>query len=333
MALTVIEQQLAAGEAVERETPFVQRTLDLMLNGEWIGDAIAYGCYRKGQAPGASGPTEEQILEDLTIISQHWKLVRVYGADDDTERILRVITRHNLAVKVTLGIWLENETGLARKRQANMEQVLRGIALAQRYGAALVAINVGNETQVSWAAHRMDESDLIRYIRAVRNSVAIPVTTADDWSYWVTNESRTIADEIDFVFTHIHPLWNGQTLSHAMPWADSIYRAVSNMHPSKVTAIGEIGWATEYDATKQGPGEQGSLIKGEVSVDAQGRFLAAYSEWMRRNTVASFLFEMFDEPWKGGGDLSSPAEVEKHWGLFYEDRSPKESFQKFSAQQ
>ena len=33
-------------------------------------------------------------------------------------------------------------------------------------------------------------------------------------------------------------------------------------------------------------------------------------------------FEVFDEKWKGG---EHPNEVEKHWGLFYSDRSPKES--------
>ena len=33
-----------------------------------------------------------------------------------------------------------------------------------------------------------------------------------------------------------------------------------------------------------------------------------------------FIFEMFDEPWKGGDD---PAEVEKHWGLFGLDREAK----------
>lgn len=31
-------------------------------------------------------------------------------------------------------------------------------------------------------------------------------------------------------------------------------------------------------------------------------------------------FEAFDEPWKGSRDQ---LECEKHWGLFYVDRSPK----------
>jgi exo-beta-1,3-glucanase (GH17 family) len=33
-----------------------------------------------------------------------------------------------------------------------------------------------------------------------------------------------------------------------------------------------------------------------------------------------FFFEAFNENWKGG---AHPAEVEKHWGVFFENRSPK----------
>jgi len=33
-----------------------------------------------------------------------------------------------------------------------------------------------------------------------------------------------------------------------------------------------------------------------------------------------FFFEAFDEPWKGSKD---PDEPEKHWGIYYENRTPK----------
>ena len=36
--------------------------------------------------------------------------------------------------------------------------------------------------------------------------------------------------------------------------------------------------------------------------------------------ILTFIFEAFDEPWKGSDD---PDEPEKHWGLYYENRSPK----------
>ena len=36
--------------------------------------------------------------------------------------------------------------------------------------------------------------------------------------------------------------------------------------------------------------------------------------------MLTFVFEAFDEPWKGSED---PLEPEKHWGLFNVDRTPK----------
>jgi exo-beta-1,3-glucanase (GH17 family) len=36
-----------------------------------------------------------------------------------------------------------------------------------------------------------------------------------------------------------------------------------------------------------------------------------------------FLFEAFDEPWKG--DPDNPLNAEKYWGLFNVDRTPKQA--------
>ena len=42
--------------------------------------------------------------------------------------------------------------------------------------------------------------------------------------------------------------------------------------------------------------------------------------WSAEEQVLTFVFEAFDEPWKGSSD---PMEPEKHWGLFTVDRTPK----------
>ena len=86
---------------------------------------------------------------------------------------------------------------------------------------------------------------------------------------------------------------------------------------------------TTYLPDKTGPGEQGTLIKGEVSLDAQERYLIMHNEWVNEKKITTFLFEAFDESWKGGGENSDPHEIEKHWGVFYEDRTPKPSFQNY----
>jgi len=328
--METIQQNLEKELITERQNPFIIRKFDPYLNGKWIGKAISYGCYRKGQAPGVKGPCESEILQDLKIILDHWNLIRVYGSDEDSERILRVIKKNNLPIKVMLGVWLEDENNNHSRKKENNKQVLTAIRLSHEFNEIISAINVGNETQVFWSAHKMDINDLIKYIRIIRNNTTVPVTTADDYNFWNKPESKSVASEVDFIMVHIYPLWNGKTLENSIQWMNDIYfNEIKKFHPDKILVLGEIGWATNYDSTKTGDGQQGTLIKGEVSYAAQEKFLIKLSEWIDKNKVTTFLFEAFDEPWKGGGENSSPNEIEKHWGVFYENRTPKKSFLNF----
>lgn len=318
-----LNQEDTIDSSISRQKPFITRKFK-------TGDdprAISYGPYRHGQAPNAKGPSKKQILEDLNIIKEHWKLIRVYGSDADSQRILQVIDKHNLPLKVLLGVWLENEIDQPQRKALNQNQVKNAIEMANRYEDLVAAVSVGNETQVFWSYHRMAAENLIKYIRKVRNNTSVPVTTADDYNFWNKAESKSIATEIDFIVAHIYPLWNGKPLESAIDWTDhTFHKSVEKMHPGKQIVIGEIGWATNYNQDKKGPGQQGSLINAEVSVRAQESFLIKLDQWIEKTNLVTFLFEAFDEPWKGGGKSTSSKEVEKNWGVFYEDRTPKESF-------
>ena len=309
-----------------KESPFVERIFTPYLNNKWIGNGISYGCYREGQAPGVKGPSEAEILEDLNILSPKWNLIRVYGSDDDSERVLKVIHENQLPIRVMLGIWLENETKNPDREVENLKQVTKGIELANCFPDEVIAINVGNESQVDWSWHHMEMKNLIHYIRAVRNLTKQPVTTADDYNFWNKEHSKLVAAEIDFMALHAYPLWNGKTLENAMTWIDSVYKAAQTFHPDKEIILSETGWATLYNPEKKGPGEEGTLVKTEVSIKAQETFVTQLNSWTNENQVTLFLFEAFDEPWKGGGLQSDPSVMEKHWGVFYENRKPKWKF-------
>ena len=56
----------------------------------------------------------------------------------------------------------------------------------------------------------------------------------------------------------------------------------------------------------------------------QAAYLAALDRWSREQGILTFVFEAFDEAWKGADD---PLEPEKHWGLFTVDRRPKPAAQ------
>ena len=57
-------------------------------------------------------------------------------------------------------------------------------------------------------------------------------------------------------------------------------------------------------------------------------FFNQYDPWVDENEVISFYFTSFDENWKGGFDGDNPMDkAEKHWGLYYSDRTPKQVLQ------
>jgi len=49
-------------------------------------------------------------------------------------------------------------------------------------------------------------------------------------------------------------------------------------------------------------------------------YLRELVAWADAAGILTFVFEAFDEPWKGSAD---PLEPEKHWGLYTVDRRPK----------
>ena len=295
------------------------------LDGAWIGNAICYGAHRDGQRPGAAGPSRAEIAEDLDILQRQWHLLRMYAADDVAATVLEVIRERKLTMKVMVGAWIEPEDDTppdgaagtaADARAANQRQVQRAIELANEYPEIVVAVSVGNETQVDWSSHRVNPDVLVRYIRAVRSATRVAVTTADDYTFWLEPRSRPIGAELDFICTHIHPLWRGEGLADAVAFTQREFAAVQELYAGRPVIIGEVGWAT----TKHTAGDQAKYMHGTVGEVEQKEFVDALRAWTTHDQVTNFYFEAFDENWKGG---PHPDEVEKHWGLYRADRAAK----------
>ncbi len=322
-----------AGAAVAAIAPAERRAFEPVLEGRWIGNAVAYGPHRDGQAPGGPDPSREQLLEDLRIMARHWQLIRVYGSTGPTPELLALIREHRLPLRVMLGVWLAPETRedsagrvierFPANRRANREQVAAAIRLARLHPDLVVAVSAGNETQVYWSAHRFPAAQLIRDLRRLRAGVRQPVTTADDYNFWNKPESRAVADEVDFITLHAHPLWNGKHLAEARDWTVAIHDSIRAAHPGHHVIYGETGWATR----RHDQGEQAVLMVGDADEASQRVFHEAITAWARDSRTTLFFFEAFDENWKGG---PHPNEVEKHWGLHRADRTPKRAMQAVS---
>lgn len=272
---------------------------------------ISYGPFREGQAPGGPNPSREQISEDLNILAPNWDAIRVYSSRHPTDTILSVIQDEQLPLKVMVGAWIAPDD-----QEANAAEVAEAVRLANAYPELVVAVSVGNESQVDWSGHRSDPEVLREAIRVVRASVQQPVSTADDYNFWNKPHSHMIADEVDFMVLHAYAMWNGKALDEAVSWTADTIAAIQAEHPELPIVIGETGWATGLNPE----GSEVQHIKAPAGEAEQAQFYDEFMRWTAEARQPFFYFEAFDEPWKGSPD---PREVEKHWGLYWVDRTPK----------
>ncbi len=272
---------------------------------------IAYGPFREGQAPGGPNPSAEQILEDLRLLVPRFGMIRVYSAQAPTETILQTIAGHQLPLRVLLGAWIAPDDAAANQRE-----VAEAIRLANAFPEQVLAVSVGNETQVEWSAHRTERDELLRALRTVRAEVVQPVTTADDYNFWNKPEARDVAAEVDFLCLHAYAMWNQQSLDGAVVWTADTFASIVALHPGLPVALCETGWATELSPD----GHEVTYVRAPAGEPEQQRFFTEISAWAVGEGVPLFYFEAFDEPWKGSDD---PREIEKHWGLYRVDRTPK----------
>jgi len=203
-----------------------------ILGKEWTGRAISYSGYRNGQDPRTKVfPSKQEVLEDLKILEKNWDIIRTYGADQHTADILDVIIKENIKLKVMLGIWIDGEP---KYIEDNKTQINYGIELANIFNEIVIAINVGNESQIHWSDHKVPSEKLISYITNVKSKVSVPVTTADTWDYWTDLEkSSKIIEAVDFVAVHIYPIWGKVDIDRGMTVTKETYKKLISLIPNK----------------------------------------------------------------------------------------------------
>ncbi len=309
-------------------SPFQQETSELVA-GEHV--ALAYSGFREGQHPdrgnGAANPSRAEILEDLRILVDHGiGLVRLYDSGENSAQVVKVIAEEELPMKVLLGCWLRAEVSnhercswlnapipadrLEANRLENASEIGRSIALCRDYPRVVHAVNVGNEALVEWNDHMVTVESVIAYLRTVKAAIAQPLTVADNWAWWTTKEGQRVAREVDFLGVHSYPVWEGRAVDEGLAGTIHDVARVRAAVPGRPIAILEAGWASSANEF------------GERASEAhQVRYVTELLAWGQRTNTTVFLFEAFDEPWKG--DPQNPAGAEKHWGLWNVDRTPK----------
>jgi exo-beta-1,3-glucanase (GH17 family) len=290
------------------------------------GNAICYSGYRHGQSPGdQSYPSKAEILEDLLILRKHWRLLRLYDCSPHGQRVLEVIRAEGLPFQVMLGAYLGAEMNnfgcpwgatyteeqLEASQRENEAELGRLVALARQYEDIVFAVAVGNEATVDWTDHFVPVPQMIDYVRRVRQQVSQPVTFCENYVPW-QHKLRELVDELDFISLHTYPVWEYKHIHEALDYTKDNVSSVARLYPDKPIVITEAGWATCSN---------GRGMNAEHAVqELQAVYYQDLMNWTRAEGLLCFVFEAFDEPWKGSAD---PLEPEKHWGLFTVDRRPK----------
>ena len=294
------------------------------------GNAICYSGYRRGQSPGEKVyPSVAEIREDLRILHRNWRLLRLYDCSLHAERVLNVIRAERLDFKVMLGAYLAaemnnfgcpwgatySEEQLAKNRAENDAEVERLIVLARRHDDIVFSVAVGNEATVDWTDHYVPLDRMIELVRRARLGVPQPVTFCENYVPW-QDKLRDLVRELDFISLHTYPVWEYKHVHDALHYSKDNYHSVAHRYPDKPVVITEAGWATNANGRGIDPGNS--------SQDLQAIYYADLMDWTRGEGILTFVFEAFDEPWKGSPD---PMDPEKHWGLFTVDREPKKVMQ------
>ena len=299
-----------------------------------FGNAICYSGYRENQSPvNQAYPSYEEVCEDLRILDHNWQYLRVYDCSRHAELVLEAVSNEGFDFKVMLGVDMRAEVSnpgcpwgadfdeelLVANRQANSDEIDQMIALARRYPDIVFSVSVGNEATVEWTDHMVPVESLIGYVRRIKQTVRQPVTFCENYVPW-TEKLEPLAAELDFISLHTYPVWEFQTIEGAIDYTRENYRSVADHYPDKPIVITEAGWTTNSNGR--------GIEPWNASQEFQAHYYSQIIDWSNEHQVLTFIFEAFDEPWKGSPD---PMEPEKHWGIFTVDRKPKLVMQELYA--
>ena len=149
------------------------------------------------------------------------------------------------------------------------------------------------------------------YAAFLRARISQPVTFCENYVPWL-DELTGLAEELDVIAIHTYPVWECKTLGEAMEYTRENFDAVQSAYPGKQVIITEAGWATASNGRGIPPENVGELF--------QETYLRELLEWAEEEEILVYVFEAFDENWKGS---DHPLEPEKHWGIYRADRSGK----------
>lgn len=288
--------------------------------------AICYSGYRENQGPNLKiYPTYEQVKEDLLLLSVNFDIIRMYDPYEHAKTVLECIRKEKIQLKVMLGMDLSAEYNnkdcpwicqdysqehLDNNKKHNDNSLKELIKLANEYSDIIEFVAAGNEARPSWGDNLVTQERIVYFINELKKNVSQPVSYCEGFDLWL-GQISDIYEAVDFLSVHIYPMWNKVSIKDALEYTIDKFEEVKK-GSNKPVIITEAGWTTSCTNDQ--------MLKEDATLACQKEYINGLVSYAKQTDSLVFLFEAFDEPWKGGGN---PLEAEKHWGIYGVDRNPK----------
>lgn len=245
--------------------------------------------------------------------------------------------------------WTGMEPDHHVESEQNAAEVDRAATLAAQYPDIIKVLAVGNEAMVKWATSYYVQPGVIlkwvSHLQDLKKKGDLPsdlwITSSDNFASWGggdqeyhTADLNALIKAVDYISMHTYPMhdthynpvfWGtspknivlskeqkvtlamNRALSYAQDQYNSVKDYMISIGVNKPIHIGETGWTTFATDLY---GDDGSHAADELKA---GIYYNRMREWTRKNGIACFYFEAFDEQWK---DAANPMGSENHFGLF-----------------
>ena len=266
---------------------------------------ISYSPLRHNQSPDSSlHPSISDIENDIQYLSSLTDRLRIYDISGNNQFIPLIAEKYD--IKLTVGLYMSSDTA------RNLEHISTITKLANRYDNTIETIVVGNDI---FANNIMDETELVRYVKLVKNNAesnSVKVTVAGSWDLW--NQYPSLINEVDLLTIHVYPYYDGIDVNVSALYVSELYTKFQDalVQSHKDVIVGETGW----------PSAGSKWGQAVASPENQRKFVDDFKSLSESSDIKYFLFEAFDESWKPpfSGSVS-----EQNFGLFYENGTLKES--------